>query len=115
MNNESKIQNINAQSEIDQILNSGKITVIDFSAEWCGPCKILGPRFEKVANNTKYHNINFIKVDVDNAKELTSKYEIQSIPTLIYFNKEGKEIKKTFGLVAEKDIINNIENIEKTK
>ena len=62
MNNESKIQNINSQTEIEQILNSGKITIIDFSAEWCGPCKQLAPRFEKVANDKKYNNINFIKI-----------------------------------------------------
>lgn len=115
MHNESKIQHINSITEVDQLLKSGKITVIDFSAEWCGPCKMLGPRFEKVANDTKHNNINFIKIDVDSAKELANKYEIQSIPTLIYFNKKGKEVKKTFGLVAEKDINNIIEEIEKEK
>lgn len=113
MHNESKIQHINSIKKVEQLLQSGKITVIDFSAEWCGPCKMLGPRFEKVANDTKHNNINFIKVDVDKAKELANKYEIQSIPTLIYFNQEGKEFKKTFGLVSEKDMTNIIEEIEK--
>ncbi|WP_342261654.1 thioredoxin [Spiroplasma endosymbiont of Notiophilus biguttatus] len=113
MHNKSKIQHINSIKEVDQFLQSKKTTVIDFSAEWCGPCKMLGPRFESVANDTKHNNINFIKVDIDKAKELANKYEIQSIPALIYFNKEGKEVKKTFGLVSEKDMTNTIEEIEK--
>ncbi|WDA54439.1 MAG: thioredoxin [Spiroplasma endosymbiont of Drosophila atripex] len=113
MHNESKIQHINSIKEVEQLLQSKKITVIDFSAEWCGPCKMLGPRFENVANDEKHKNINFIKVDVDKAKELAKEYEIQSIPTLIYFNKEGKEVKKTFGLVSEKDMTNIIEEMRK--
>lgn len=112
----SKIQHINSITEIEQFLHSKKITIIDFFADWCGPCKILGPRFENVANDPKHNNINFIKVDIDNAKELAAKYEIQSIPTLIYFDKTGKLFKQTAGLVSEKDINNIIQQIsEKEK
>lgn len=114
MHNDSKIQHINSIAEVNQLLHSGKPTVIDFWAKWCGPCLKLEPIFEKVAHDLKHSNINFIKIDVDSAEdELKEKYEISSIPTLIYFNKEGKEIKKTFGLVTEKDMNNIILDIEK--
>lgn len=112
----SKVQHINSITEVDQLLNSGKMTIIDFSANWCGPCKVLGPRFENVANVPKHNNINFIKVDIDDAKELAEKYEIQSIPTLIYFDKTGKKVRQTVGLRTEKEMISIIQQIvEKEK
>lgn len=112
----SKVQHINSIAEVNQLLDSGKITIIDFAADWCGPCQILAPRFENVAKDTKHNSINFIKVDIDKAKELATKYEIQSVPTLIYFDKTGKVYKQTAGLVSEKDITNIIQQIiEKEK
>ncbi|WP_342276807.1 thioredoxin family protein [Spiroplasma endosymbiont of Nebria brevicollis] len=103
------VQHINDKKQVAEILNSGKVSVIDFSAEWCGPCKALGPRFEKVANDKTNSNINFIKVDVDHAKTLAEQYEIASIPTLIYFDKHGNVVSRVSGLVNEQQITSNIE------
>lgn len=107
------VQHINDKKQVASILQAGKITVIDFSADWCGPCKALAPKFEKVANDQNHQAVNFIKVNIDEAKELARKYNIQSIPTLIYFDKTGTAIKKTFGLVQEKDINTIIEDIKR--
>lgn len=103
------VQHINDKKEVAQILQEGKVSVIDFSAQWCGPCKALGPRFEKVANDKNNSSINFIKVDVDHAKDLAQQYEIASIPTLIYFDKNGNVVSRVSGLVSEQQITSSIE------
>ena len=67
--------------------------LVDFYANWCGPCKMLGPVLEKVESDIKV-----IKVDVDAFEDLAREYGVMSIPTIILFN-EGKEIKRNIGLI----------------
>ncbi len=67
--------------------------LVDFYANWCGPCKMLGPVLEKVESDIKV-----IKVDVDAFEDLAREYGVMSIPTIILFN-EGKEIKRNIGFI----------------
>ena len=71
--------------------------LVDFYADWCGPCRMLGPILEEL------ENIQILKVNVDNFQEIANKYGVMSIPTLILFN-EGKEINKMIGLRSKSDI-----------
>ncbi len=71
--------------------------LVDFYADWCGPCRMLGPILEEL------ENIQILKVNVDNFQEIANKYGVMSIPTLILFN-EGKEINKIIGLRSKSDI-----------
>lgn len=78
---------INSEEEFNKIIEKG-ITLVDFYAVWCGPCKLLAPFIEKVAE--KYEGkVNVCKVDVDKLDSVCYKYGIRSIPTLIYFE-DGK-------------------------
>lgn len=100
---------LNNAETFKETIKESKITVVDFYADWCGPCKMLAPIFEKIANN--YNNeANFIKVNVDNFSEIAAEYNIQSIPTIIYF-KNGIEIERTLGMTSEDAIINKIKSL----
>lgn len=87
---------------------STDVTVVDFFATWCGPCKMISPIIEKLANDIT--NVKFVKVDVDKHDELARIYGIMSIPTLIFF-KDGKEVKRHVGFINEdkiKEIIDEV-------
>ena len=77
------------------------LTIVDFYADWCGPCKILLPIIERIASELV--EIKIIKVNVDNHEDLARKYKIMSIPTLVFF-KDGEEQKKHIGLLSEEKI-----------
>ena len=71
--------------------------LVDFYADWCGPCKMLGPVLENIKD------IEIIKVNVDNYNDLARKYGVMSIPCLILFDK-GKELKRNIGFINEAKI-----------
>ncbi len=74
--------------------------LVDFYANWCGPCKMLAPILEKVDSNLKV-----VKVDVDAFEKLAKEYGIMSIPTLILFE-NGKETKRNIGFISKEQIEN---------
>lgn len=80
---------------------SGKI-LVDFYADWCGPCKSLSPVLESISDKIKIG-----KVNVDENSELASKYNVMSIPCLILFE-NSKEIKRSVGLISKEELINFI-------
>ena len=71
-------------------------TVVDFHAEWCGPCRMLAPVLEQVANEVKGKAV-IAKVDIDSEQKTASQFQITSVPTLILF-KDGKEVNRLIGL-----------------
>jgi len=68
-------------TSLDDIPKTGNV-VIDFYADWCGPCKKLSPEFSRLSN--EYETITFIKVNVDDAENLCKHYEVSSLPTVIF-------------------------------
>jgi len=84
-------------SNFEQIISAENPTLVDFWAEWCGPCKMMHPVFKSLSK--KYPQIKFARVNVDLNQNISMKYGIQSIPTFIMF-KSGKIIDKMMGAVG---------------
>ena len=93
-------------NEFNEAVANGT-TVVDFYADWCGPCKMLGPVMETVSK--KVADVNFYKVNVDESEEVAAKYGIMSIPSVFMF-KDGKVVAKTVGFMPEEDLTNWINN-----
>lgn len=84
----------------DELINE-ELVLVDFFATWCGPCRMLSPIIEEVANE---ENVKVIKVDVDKHEDIAKRFGIMSIPTVIVF-KNGEEVNKSIGLVSKEEII----------
>ncbi len=80
----------------------GDMTLVDFYATWCGPCKMLHPVLEEVEKEIQ--NVSLKKVDVDDANEIAKEYGIMSIPTLILF-KNGVEVARNVGFLGKPEIL----------
>jgi thioredoxin 1 len=80
---------------LNDVLNTDKLVVIDFWAEWCGPCKMVGPIIEQIAEEYK-DKVVVGKIDVDNNDGATSKYGIRNIPTVLFI-KNGQVVDKVVG------------------
>ncbi len=80
----------------------GKMTLVDFYATWCGPCKMLHPVLEEVEKEAK--EIEIKQIDVDGAPEVSKEYGVMSIPTLILF-KNGEEVARNVGFLGKQEII----------
>lgn len=85
------------KEDFNDIISNGKV-VVDFFATWCGPCKMLGPIFEKVSEDV--NDVKFVKLDVDKFNDIARQYGVMSVPTLILFE-NGKEVKKEIGFMSE--------------
>lgn len=81
-----------------EVLNANGTVLVDFFATWCGPCKMLSPVLEKVAE--KHPDVKVVKVDVDQASDLASQYGVMGVPTMIVF-KDGQIANKAVGYKSE--------------
>ncbi len=88
------VKNLNNDNFKAEILESEGIAIVDFYADWCGPCKMMAPVIDKIAEENP--ELNVAKVNVDEASELASQFGIMSIPTLVIF-KDGREINRSLG------------------
>lgn len=94
MSEENHIKHL-TDDNFDSEISSG-VTLVDFYADWCGPCRMLTPILEEVAGEM-HGSVTFAKVDIDQNQKVASTYQVTSVPTLILF-KDGKEINRLVGL-----------------
>ena len=90
---------IKNEKEFDEVIKKDKV-VIDFYAEWCGPCKMLSPILEKVTNDMQ---LTTYKVNVDEVESVARRYGIMSIPTVLIFSK-GEVVRKSVGYMDEEEL-----------
>ena len=99
MSNAIDISDDNFDSEV---LKSEKPVVRDFWAEWCGPCKVLGPVIDEVAEDYS-DRVKFVKLNIDNNPSNTQKFGIRGIPTLLLF-KNGEKIDTSVGVLSKSEL-----------
>ena len=92
------------KENLNDLIKSGNY-LVDFYAEWCGPCKMLHPVLESISDK-----INIIKVDIDKFEKLTNDYRIMSVPTLIFF-KDGEKVQEVVGFQSEEELLNIINSL----
>lgn len=93
-------------SSFTKLINQDKPVLIDFYADWCGPCKMMSPILKQVKDNLK-DRVSIFKIDVDKHQSLAAKYQVRGVPTLILF-KNGKQVWRQSGVVQKDDLINII-------
>ena len=93
-----KVNNENFEAEV---LKSTKKVLIDFNADWCGPCRMLGPIIEELSEEKE--NIKFVSINIDENEELAMNYQVSSIPCLVLIE-NGKEIDRRVGLLPKEEL-----------
>ena len=86
---------IMTEEEFDEIVSSKEICVCDFSASWCGPCRMMAPIMEDISDKYKGKYF-FYQIDIDSAEEIANKFKIEAVPTIVVL-KNGTEIARTSG------------------
>ncbi len=106
------MENILTDANFEKKINiSDKFVLVDFFADWCGPCQVLGPILEKIAEQYK-NDVVLMKANLDDLPATAQKFGVEKIPTVILF-KDGKPINGFVGLVPENAIKEWLENLIK--
>ncbi|KAF2666009.1 putative thioredoxin [Microthyrium microscopicum] len=93
----SKVVDVRSQEHFEQILRGSKVVLVDFWADWCEPCKVIAPHFEKLADKwTRPNTITFAKIEQDQNAQLSARHNVNTIPTIILFE-SGKETQRFKG------------------
>ena len=99
-------KNVKAIAETNfsaEVTEAGKPVVLDFFATWCGPCKVLSPRLDKLAGEFG-GQIKFVSVNIDQSPTLATRFNVQGIPTLLFFGKDGKVADSSVGLISAEEL-----------
>ena len=92
-----------------EVINSDKLTVVDFWAPWCGPCKTIAPSVEEIAKEFEGKAV-IAKLDVDNAQAIATKYEVNGIPALLFF-KNGEVVDRIVGAQPKEQIVDKLKSV----
>lgn len=92
-----------------EVLENPGVTIVDFWAEWCSPCRMMGPIFEQ-ASEEAAGKAKFAKLNVDNAQDIAGEYGVMSIPTLIIF-KDGEKVDQLVGVQEKEGLVKKLEEV----
>ena len=96
---------VNDSTFEQEVLKSNIPVLVDFYADWCGPCKMLSPTVDEIANEND--DVKVVKVNVDESQEVAIKYQVMSIPTLVVI-KNGNEVNRSVGVIDKEEILSMI-------
>lgn len=96
--------NLSSENFEKEVINSEQPVLVDFYADWCGPCKMLAPVIEELSKELQ-GKVKVCKINVDENQDLAMEYNVMSIPTMIIF-KQGKEEKRLVGLRSKSELLN---------
>ncbi|WP_375325234.1 thioredoxin [Flagellimonas sp. GZD32] len=85
------------------LINSEQLVLVDFSAEWCGPCKMLAPILKQVKDELG-DDLKIVKIDVDKNQGLANSFQVRGVPTLMFF-KEGKQLWRQSGVLQKAELV----------
>jgi thioredoxin 1 len=95
-------------SKFSELINQDKPVLVDFFAEWCGPCKMMAPILKEVKDSVG-EAVSILKIDVDKNQTLAATYQVRGVPTLLLF-KNGKQLWRQSGVVQKNDLISLIKS-----
>jgi len=98
---------INSNEFNSEVINSNGVVLVDFSAEWCGPCKMLAPIIDELSNEMEGKNKVF-KIDVDQSGDIAQKYNVMNVPTVMIF-KNGEVVEKVVGFQPKEVLKSKLE------
>lgn len=93
-------------SKFSELIHQETPVLVDFFADWCGPCKMLAPILKEVKDSLR-NDVSIIKIDVDKNQSLAAKYQVRGVPTMLLF-KNGKQVWRQSGVLQKEEIINII-------
>ena len=97
-----EIINVGKDNFDKEVLNSEKMVLIDFNANWCGPCRMLRPILDEIS--TENNTVKIVSINIDNEEDLARNYGVMSIPCLVLVEK-GQEIRRSVGLMPKEEVI----------
>ncbi|MGK7906996.1 MAG: thioredoxin [Synechococcus sp.] len=100
---------IQDETEFDALLANESLLVVDFTATWCGPCKVVGPLMDRLANEYS-DSAKVCKLDLDNNKSLAKRFGIRSIPAVMFF-KQGELVNTIVGVKPYEDFSSALEGV----
>lgn len=103
--NSMDVKKVNDETFEQEVLKSNILVLVDFYADWCGPCKMLSPTVDEVAQEND--DIKVVKVNVDESQNTAIKYQVMSIPTLVVI-KNGNEVNRSVGVIDKEEVLNMI-------
>lgn len=103
----SKLLHVSDADFTQEVLQSPQPVLVDFYADWCGPCRAIAPTIEEIAAELN-EKLKVVKLDVDQNPETAMQYGVQSIPTLLIF-KDGKEVERLIGYMSKSKLLSKVE------